>query len=605
MGLTHLRNFDFYLWQSYILIFHCHSIADIIAFMNNAVLSELFEQMADIMEILGDDPFRINSYRKVARVISEIPADIETALASGQLAKTKGIGKSSLAKIEEFIKTSSITVHRQLLTRIGPTVPQLLKIPGMGPKGVKAVYEKLNVTSLAQLKAAIADGTVAQLPGFGDKKAGAIAKGIDFLEKSTGRIRLDQATEAAQIVCDFLNTLSGIQKIQTAGSLRRYAETIGDIDILVAAENGKQIIEAFTTAPFVQETLAAGPTKGSVIIHTPETPVHVDVRVVSKNSFGAAAQYFTGSKQHNVRLRQIAAKKKLKLNEYGLFKDDKMIAGKVEHQIYQKLGLDYIPPTLREDRGEIEAACNHSLPQLIAGEDIKGDLHVHSNASDGNCDIYELAVAAKNLGYQYICITDHSKSSVIANGLSPKRLSRQIEQIHKLNEQLKDITILAGSEVDILADGSLDFDDKLLAELDFVIASIHSGMTAASQKLTTRTLKAMDNRYVHCIGHPTGRLIGRRQPMDIDIGAVIKHASQTNTALELNANPWRLDLKDIHCKMAVDAAVKLVIATDAHSTAGLGLMSFGIATASRGWAAKADILNTARLADIKKWTKLK
>jgi DNA polymerase (family 10) len=573
--------------------------------MKNAVLSELFDQMADIMEILGEDKFRINTYRKVGRIIGDMPTDVETMLATGELAKIPGIGKSSIAKIEEFVKTGKITAHKQLLTKIPPTLLELLTIPGMGPKSVKAVYEKLNVKTIPELKKAISSGSLAELPGFGDKKAAGIARGIEFLEKSTGRIRLDQASEAADIVTGFLRGLSGIGKIQPAGSLRRRAETIGDVDILVAAKNGKKIIDAFTKAGFVQEVLAAGPTKGSAIIGTESTPVHVDVRVVPKESFGAAAQYFTGSKQHNVRLREIAVKAKLKLNEYGLFKADKMIAGETEEEIYQKLGLDFINPLLREDRGEIETAKTHSLPELIEPEDIKGDFHIHTNASDGNADISEIAQAAKDMGYKYICITDHSKSSAIANGLSSKQLADQIKKIRRLNEKIKGITILAGTEVDILANGSLDFDNKLLADLDFVIAAIHSGLTSPREKVTTRTLKAMDNPYINCIAHPTGRLIGQREPMDIDMAAVIRHAAQTHTALEVNANPWRLDLKDTHCKMAVEAKVMLAIGTDAHSTASLSLMGYGVATAARGWATKADILNTLSAAKIKSCVKAK
>lgn len=557
------------------------------------------------MEILGEDHFRINTYRRVGRIIADMPTDIETFLASGDLAKTPGIGKSSLAKIEEFVKTGAITAHKQLLTKIPPTLLELLTIPGVGPKGVKAVYEKLKVKTIAELKKAIVSGSLAELPGFGDKKAAAIAKGIEFLEKSTGRIRLDQAIEAANIVTGFLQELPNIGKIQPAGSLRRRAETIGDVDILVAAKNGKKVIDAFTTAEFIQEVIAAGPTKGSAIIQTETAPVHVDVRAVPKESFGAAAQYFTGSKQHNVRLREIAVKAKLKLNEYGLFKADKRIAGATEEEIYQKLGLDFVDPLLREDRGEIEAANTHTLPKLIDFKDIKGDFHVHTNASDGKADISELAQAAKDIGYKFICITDHSKSSAIANGLSSKQLTDQIRQIRKLNEKIKGITIFAGTEVDILADGSVDFYNKLLSELDFVIASIHSGMDSSREKVTTRTFKAMDNAYVNCIAHPTGRLIGQREPMDIDMAAVIKHAAQTHTALEVNANPWRLDLKDTHCKMAIEAKVTLAIGTDAHSIAGLGLMGYGVATAARGWATKADILNTLSPAKVQSWVKAK
>ena len=579
--------------------------------MVNALISAIFDQMADIMEILGEDRFRINSYRKVARVIGELPTDVEDLLAGGQLAKVPGIGKSSLAKIEEFIQTGAITAHRELLEKIPPELLELLKIPGFGPKGVKAVYEQLNVTSITELKAAIEDGSLAGLPGFGEKKAQAIAKGIAFLEQSTGRIRLDQALEAAEIVRGFLREVWGLLRIQTAGSLRRWAETIGDVDILVGGgskdseKSGDRIIKAFTGAGFVREVLASGPTKGSAIIQTPSAAVQVDVRVVPEDSFGAAAQYFTGSKEHNVRLREIAVKKKLKLNEYGLFKGDTIIAGAAEEEIYDKLGLDYVEPLLREDRGEVEAAKSHSLPELVAPGDIIGDFHMHTNASDGNCDILELAEAAKDLGYEYICITDHSKSSAIANGLSAGQVAKQIREIHKINEKIKGITILAGSEVDILADGSLDFDDKLLAELDFVIASVHSGLAGPRQKVTKRTLKAMDNPHVNCIGHPTGRLIGQREAMDLDIAAVINQAAQTHTALEVNANPWRLDLKDVHCRMAVEAGVKMAIGTDAHNTHGLDLMAYGVATAGRGWATKFDVLNTLSLAKLKSWIKSK
>jgi len=576
--------------------------------MTNKILRAIFDQMADVMEILGEDRFRINSYRKVARVIGDIPTDVEKLLAEGKLAKMQGIGKSSLAKIEEFVKTGEIAAHRELLGKVPPGLPELLTIGGVGPKGVKAVYDQLNVTSIAELKAAIETGAVAGLAGFGDKKAAAIARGIAFLEKSTGRIRLDQAFEAAEIVRGFLRDVSGMLRIRTAGSLRRWAETIGDVDILVGGvgdEAAGSIIQAFTEAGFVRDVLASGPTKGSAIIDTGAISVHVDVRVVPEESFGAAAQYFTGSKEHNVRLRGIAVKAKLKLNEYGLFKGEEKIAGAVEEEIYHKLGLDYVDPLLREDSGEVRAATEHRLPELIRLGDIRGDLHMHTVASDGDSDIPELVETAQSFGYKYICITDHSRSSVIANGLSAKRLAQQIRQIRKLNETVKGMTIFTGCEVDILANGNMDFEDELLAELDFVIASVHSGMASPREKVTSRTLKAMDNRYVTCIGHPTGRLIGQREAMDLDMAVVIEHAAQTHTALEINANPWRLDLKDTHCRMAIEAGVKLVIGTDAHSADGLGLMGFGVATAGRGWATRTDVLNTLSAAKVKSWIKTK
>jgi DNA polymerase (family 10) len=370
-------------------------------------------------------------------------------------------------------------------------------------------------------------------------------------------------------------------------------------------QSPEQIIQFFTEAPFVERVLASGETKGSAIVQTETTPVQVDVRVVPQESFGAALQYFTGSKPHNVRLREIAVKDKLKLNEYGLFRGERMVAGADEEDIYAKLGLEFVAPELREDRGEVEAARANALPKLIELGDIKGDFHMHTVASDGRGSIEEMAAAAQGLGYTFLCITDHSQSSIIAGGQTPKRLAKQIEQVRKIDAKLKGITVFIGGEVDILADGSLDFDDELLSDLDFVVASIHSGMTGPREKVTTRTLKAMDSPYVTCIGHPTGRLIGQREAMDLDMGAVIEHAAATGTALEINANPYRLDLKDTHCKMAVEKGVKLALGTDAHSMAGLGLMSFGVATAARGWATCEDVLNTWPAAKLKTFLKAK
>ena len=576
--------------------------------MRNALLSAVFDQMADVMEILGEDRFRINSYRKVARTIGELPVDAALLLEEGKLAKLPGIGKSSLAKIREFLEAGRIAAHEALLERIPTSLLELLQIPGMGPKGVKAVYEALQVTSITELKEALNDGSVAGLAGFGQKKAAALLKGIEFLQASTGRIRLDQALDAAEMVVVHVRDSCDVDRIEPAGSLRRCAETIGDVDILVTPKKRttqESVIESFTSAPFVERVLAAGETKGSAIIQTDTTPVQVDVRVVAPESFGAAMQYFTGSKAHNVRLREIAVKNKLKLNEYGLFRGDKRIAAEVEEEIYQELGLDFVEPPQREDRGEIEAAREHVLPALVQIGDIKGDLHMHTFGSDGRCDIEEMALAARGHGYEYICITDHSESSIVANGQTPKRLAKQIKQIRKMDAGLEGITVLAGAEVDILADGSLDFDDELLADLDHVVASIHSGLTGPREKVTMRTLKAMDSPYVTCIGHPTGRLIGQREAMDLDMEAVIDQAAQTGTALEVNANPYRLDLKDTHCKMAIERGVTLAIGTDAHSAAGLNLMPFGVATAARGWATAANVLNTRSLAAVETFLKAK
>jgi DNA polymerase (family 10) len=581
--------------------------------MSNATLSAIFGQMADVMEILGEDRFRVNSYRKVSRLIGEMPTDVGFLLENGQLAETPGIGKSTLAKIEEFVKTGVIQAHQKLLARIPPSLPELLNIPGVGPKSVKTLYEDLHIRSIPELKQAIDDGLVETLPGFGQKKAAAIRRGIEFLEKATGRIRLDQAMAAAHLVVAYLQELPGADRVQPAGSLRRRAETIGDVDILVTTANAdagqtqtpEQLLESFTHAPFVERVLGTGGTKASAIIRIEMMPVQVDVRVVPPESFGAALQYFSGSKAHNVRLREIALKAKRKLNEYGLFDKDTRIAGAAEEEIYRTLGLDFIDPVLREDRGEIKAARNHTLPKLVRLEDIRGDFHAHTTATDGGNTIAEMAEAARELGYEFLCITDHSQSTAIANGQSPQRLAKQIGQIRKIDARLKGITILAGAEVDILAGGALDFEDGLLADLDFVVASIHSALGSPRERVTARTLKAMDNPYVTCIGHPTGRLIGQREAMDLDMAAVIEHAAQTGTALEVNADPSRLDLKDVHCKMAIEAGIKLAIGTDAHSTDGLMHMPFGVATAARGWATKADVVNTLSLPRLQSWLKAK
>lgn len=558
--------------------------------------------MADIMEILGDDRFRINTYRKVSRIVSEIPADVAVLLESDKLAEVPGIGKSSLAKIQEYVETGRITAYEQLLEKIPASLLDLLRIPTMGPKSARAVYEKLNVTSAEQLKEAILAGKVTELPGFGDKKAEQMLKGIEFLAAAVGRIRVDQALDAAETVTEFFSELDGVGQVKVAGSLRRFKETIGDVDVLVTCKGpaaGEQIVAAFTAAPFVEEVFASGPAKGSARIATESGPVQVDVRVVAAESFGAAAQYFTGSQAHNVRLREIAVKAGLKLNEYGLFEGEKMIAGAGEGEIYSKLGLDFVDPRLREDRGEVQAAMEHRLPGPAEISDIRGDFHAHTRASDGDAEIEEVVEAAIAIGYEFIAITDHSQSSAIANGLSAKRLAKQIEEIAAISERYREITIFAGSEVDILADGSLDFENELLSELDIVIASVHSVLGGAREKCTTRTLRAMDNPYVNIIGHPTGRLINQREPMDIDIERIIEHAAETGTAMEINANPYRLDLKDTHCRLAVDEGVKLAIGTDAHSTGSLGLMPFGLSTAARGWAQKADILNTGSAEQIR------
>ena len=576
--------------------------------MINQQVSDIFEQMADVMEIMGEDPFRINTYRKVARTVRDCGEDLTDLAQAGRLESLPGVGKSSAAKKAEYVEKGAIGAHQELLQKIPEGLLELLRIPGLGPKGVHAVWKQLQVTNLADLEKVINDHSLEALPGFGAKKAQAIAQGIAFVRSAHGRVLLCQAMMAAELIVGQLLQNKQIKRIEIAGSLRRCCETIGDVDLLAEGQKGAEIIERFTKLPGVREVLAAGETKGSVLFADPaigEDAVQVDLRVVAPQSMGSAWQYFTGSKAHNVRLREIAIKKKLKLNEYGLFKGERQVAGKTETEIYDKLGLAYVPPTLREDRGEIELAQAGKLPAVVQLGDIRGDLHIHSPASDGRANIEDLIERAQQLGYTYLAITDHSVSETIANGLDRERLLRHVEEIRRLNQLLKGFTLLAGTEVDILMDGSLDYEDEVLTELDFVMASVHSGLTGPEEKVTRRVLRAMENPFVNCIGHPTGRMIHVREPMKLDIKAVLAQAAATGTALEVSASPYRLDLKDIHCRMAVEAGVKLVINTDAHDVRGMGEMHYGVATAQRGWVSKKDVLNCQPVSVVRRWVQKK
>ena len=581
--------------------------------MTNATVSKVFGQMADILEILGEDRFRANSYRRSARILAELPVEADQLLREGTLSKTPGVGKATVEKIEEFLEKGRIEAHQELLAKIPASLLDLLLVQGMGPKGVKNVYDQLRVTSIPELKAAIEDGSLVTLSGFGPKKCDGLRKAIGFLEKASGRLRLDQARAVADRVISFLREQTLVQRIEYAGSLRRWVETTGEVDLLATPRDDiepQAIIDAFTQAEFVVDCLAAGRTKGSALVHHSGASIQVDLRVVETSSFGAAWQYFTGSKDHNVRLREIALSKGMKLNEYGLYQNAEssepvLVTGHTEEAIYRGLDLDPVDPKLRQDRGEVEAAKAHTLPQLVTPEDIRGDLHMHTTASDGRCELEEMVTFGIELGHEYICITDHSASSVIANGLSPERLIQHIQAIRRLNERYPEILVLAGSEVDILSDGRLDYEDGLLAELDFVVASVHAGMKNPRDKGTDRLLKAMDNPFVTCIGHPTTRRLGRREAMDLDMNALLRHAADTHTAMEVNSNPMRLDLNDLHCRMAIDHGVKLIINTDAHNRAGLDRLEYGVATAARGWATPGDVLNTLAWEKLKEWVQMK
>lgn len=570
--------------------------------MNNSEIAKMLGRTADLLEIDGSDGFRVNSYRRASRTIKDSTEDVSALCAENRLTDLPGIGKGTASRIQSLIETGTMDVLDDLATRLPPGLSALLDVPGMGPKKIALAFHELGVGSLDDLKRVIDDGQLAGLKGMGATSVKRIAEGIAFLDSRGDRTPLGVALPIAEAMADRVRALPGAKRVEIAGSVRRGAETIGDVDILCEGEDGTDIINAFTAFEGVTRILAQGSTKGSVTVTLERNQeLQVDLRVVGGDSFGAAWQYFTGSKEHNVRLREAAVKKKWRLNEYGLYEGEERIAGADEQGIYAKLGLAWVPPALREDRGEFEEGFDFS--RLVAVDDIRGDLHMHTVASDGKNTITEMAQAAKKRGYKYIAICDHSKSSVIANGLTIDRMKEHIREIRKVNAASPGIDVLAGCECDILSDGSLDYPDDILAECDWVVASIHSAMgKGGSGKAsgTARTLAAMENRYVSAIGHPTGRLIHRRAPMELDMAAVVAAAVSTNTFLEINASWQRLDLRDMHARQALEAGVKLVINTDAHSTDGLSAMRYGVMTARRGGATRDDVVNCATLAAFRK-----
>ena len=570
--------------------------------MINMEVARVFERIADLLEIDGADRFRINSYRRAARTLEDTADDIAELAAEGRLTDLPGIGKGTAGRIQQFIDTGRVDVLAELEAKLPPHLPDLLEIPGMGPKKVALVHQELGVTGVEDLKKVIASGEMAELPGLGTTSVKRIAEGLTFLESSGGRTPLGVALPIAEALAERVRALRGVKRVEIAGSLRRGAETIGDVDLLCDAASGERIIQEFVSFDGVKRVLAEGDTKGSVTVELERgRELQIDLRVVPAESFGAAWQYFTGSKEHNVRMREAAIRKKWRLNEYGLYAGKRRIAGKQEEDIYQKLGFPWIPPELREDRGEFEAGA--ATEDLLTLDDVRGELHVHTTASDGRNTIEEMAEAAKARGFSYLAICDHSRSSTIANGLTMARMKRHIAAIRTADKKVAGITILVGTECDILPDGSLDYPDAILVECDFVVASIHSAMgPGGSGKLspTERTLAAMENPYVSAIGHPTGRLINQRAPMELDMAAVVESAARTGTMLEINAHWQRLDLKDLHIRQARKVGVGLVICTDAHHTDGLDQMRYGVMTARRSGATKKDVVNCAPLAILRK-----
>lgn len=553
----------------------------------NQEIADIFNRIADALEFKGENPFRVNAYRKASRVIAELPTDIETIQREGKLRQIPGIGEGIAKKIEEYLTTGQIKKLAEVMQDIPAELFELLKLQGVGPKTLALVYYKLKVKNLDDLKRVIEDGSLAKLPMMGEKKVENLSRSLALMMQFKGRILLGVALPLVEKVINELKKNKDITQATPAGSLRRMCETVGDIDILVSGQNPHEIIKYFTQLPFIKEVVAAGKTKVSVIT---TQGFQIDLRVIEESSYGAALQYFTGSKAHNIKLRTLAKAKGLKINEYGVFRGNQKIAGATEEEVYKILGLPWIPPELREDRGEIEAAIKNKLPKLVEYNDLKGNLHIHSNYTDGKASIETIAKQAQKLGYEYILITDHSQAVRYANGLTAERLLTQLEEISNLNKKLKGIKILTGIEVDILANGKLDLPDEILERVDLVVAAIHTGF---KQRVTERIISAMENPNVDIIAHPTGRLISTREGYEnLDLDKIFAKASQTETILEINAFPDRLDLNDINSRRAKEFGVKFVIGTDSHHLEMLNFNRFGIAVARRAWLTKKDILNT-------------
>lgn len=568
--------------------------------MNNGPIANIFRNIADILEIEGENLFRIRAYRKAADTIENLSEDISKIAEQKNLTDLPGIGEDLASKIKEFLKTGNISVHEKLRKKIGPVMLDMLTIPGVGPKTAKILYDNLKIKSLKDLEEKAKAHRISGLPGIKEKTEENILRGLEFLKKDRGRMRLDTAFVTGQYIVDRLKKLPEVIKISPAGSLRRMKETVRDLDILVTSRKPEAIMNAFVNLPNVGEVISHGPTKSSIVT---KDNIQVDIRVVPQEDYGAALLYFTGSKEHNVKLREMAAKKGLKINEYGVFdvKTNKRLAGNSEKEIYNLFKMDYIEPELRENTGEIESALKGSLPKLIQIEDIKGDFHAHTEASDGLLKIPEIARIAAKKGYEYVVITDHSQSLKIAGGLSVRELIKQKKKIEAFNKKSRGLKILIGSEVDILADGGLDYSDEVLKELDFVVAAIHSGFHEPKDKLTARIVKAMHSKYVNLIAHPSGRLLGQRAAYELDYDKVFAVAKETETAIEINAYPERLDLTDTNCKRAKEIGVKIAIATDAHIASQFDNMFYGVSVARRGWLEKKDILNTLSLKEIVKF----
>ncbi len=574
--------------------------------MENKAIASLLYETADLLEIDGQDVFRIRSYRRAAEAIEALPQQVRDLIQEPKkLLEIPGIGRGMLANLQELFASGTISVHAEMLAKYKPSMLDLLKIQGLGPKTIALIWSAYQVADVDGVEKLAREGKIQILPRMGEKHEQKLLKAIESYRKVSGRFLIDVAAGTAEALAEHLRAVKGIEKVTPAGSLRRGRETVGDLDVLVTGkacetEESRQVVmEHILKFPGLTDVIARGDNKISFHIRN---NMQVDVRLLAAESFGAALQYFTGSKSHNILLRQRALKMGLTLNEYGLVRldDEKRVASKTEEDIYSTLKLDYIPPELRESLGEIEAAEKHTLPELITVEDLRGDVHMHTVETDGKNTIEEMAEAARERGYEYMAITDHSKNLAMANGLDDARAVQHIARIREVDKKLKGIRVLAGIEVDILADGSLDLSDSVLEQMDIVIASVHSHFAQESGEMTDRLLKALSNKNVSILGHPTGRQLLRRDAYAMDMEAVMDAASRGKVAMELNSYPERLDLNDRHLRMAKERGVKIVINTDSHHTSHMAKIRYGVLQARRAWLTKDDVLNTLPVAKFLK-----
>ena len=568
--------------------------------MKQLEIADAFDQIADLLELKGENPFRIRAYRRAALNLRSLTEDLGELSRTDSLESIPGIGKELAAKIQEMLSTRRLRFLEELKKQVPGSLSTLMTVPGIGPKTAKPVYDRFKVRSVEQLEKIVRAGKLRILPGFQQKKEENILRGIQILKAGQERMSLGAAVLLAEEILRSLRGVPEIKRISVAGSLRRRKETIRDIDILITSTNPARVMDRFVSLPIVGQVQAHGETKSSF---RTRQGVQVDLRVVEPDAFGAALVYFTGSKAHNIKIRSLANRMGLTVNEYGVFREktNRRITGREEEDVYRALGLPWIAPELREDQGEVEAAAENRLPSLVELKDLKGDFHIHSDWSDGHHPIEEVAKAAKGLGYRYMLLSDHSKFLRVAGGLSEGELMEEMEEVRRINQRLGPFRILMGAEVDILPDGRMDYSDSILKKLDLVIAAVHSAFKQSEEIMTRRIIKALNNRYVTILAHPTGRLLGEREPYQVDLEEVCRVARKTNTALEINSYTQRLDLNDVHARRAREMGVKLVISTDTHALDQLGSVELGLSMARRAWLGPKDLLNTMDVKDLLAW----